>query len=401
MKVIDMDIKELMPYKRNPRKNDGAVEAVANSIKEFGFYVPIVVDRNNEIICGHTRLKAAKKLKMKKVPVIRAEDLTPEQVKAFRIADNSVSEFAEWDISLLDGELKDILNIDMADFGLSLGADNELLVWDEGTGEQMTAQEYEKKEAEYQAKQIIGESNTEPEFEDNNEMFETVVVNPLDNIELCLFDGVGEYGIPELEAVETFEETPFITWAEFFNQEVKENRGGHGVHFFVDDYRFQNVWRNIDRYIPELLQMKYVITPDFSTYRNLPKAMRVWNHYRNMWVGAYIQKKAKEAGAGVQVIPNLLHYPQGEGWVLDGVPVGGVVAFSSVGTKNNDEDFQSMIDGYLRTYEKIKPSTVLWFGQVPEGIPGNIIRQNTFIDRYDELHKRQKEERKNGKVSSV
>lgn len=101
MKIIDMDIKELKPYKRNPRKNDGAVEAVANSIKEFGFYVPIVVDRNNEIICGHTRLKAAKKLKMKKVPVIRAEDLTPEQVKAFRIADNSVSEFAEWDISYL------------------------------------------------------------------------------------------------------------------------------------------------------------------------------------------------------------------------------------------------------------------------------------------------------------
>lgn len=400
MQIEYMKITDLKPYKRNPRKNDKAVDVVANSIKEFGFKVPIVIDSKREIICGHTRLKAAKKLKLKTVPVIRADDLNDEQVKAFRIADNTSSEFAEWDFNLLDSEIKDIFNIDMSGLGLTLNENKELLLFDEDTNEEITVPEFEKKEAEYQSKQVLGDP-LEPEFEDKNEMFETVIANPLDNIELCLFDGVGEYNIPQLEAVKTFEETDFITWAEFFNAEVKENRGKYGVHFFVDDYRFQNVWRNIDRYIPDLLQMKYVITPDFSTYRNLPKAMKVWNHYRNQWIGAYIQKKAKEQGASVQVIPNLLHYPEGEGWVLDGVPVGGVVAFSSVGTKNNDEDFQSMIDGYLRTYEKIKPSTVLWFGQVPEGIPGNIIRQNTFIDRYDELHKRQKEERKNGKVSSV
>lgn len=171
------------------------------------------------------------------------------------------------------------------------------------------------------------------------------------------------------------------------------------MHFFVHDYRFQNVWRNINSYLPDLLKMRYVITPDFSTYRNLPKAMRIWNHYRNMWIGAYIQEKAKESGSKVQVIPNLLHYPKGEGWVLDGIPKGGVVAYSSVGTKNNDYDYNLMIEGWLRTYEAIKPSVVLWFGQVPSGIPGNIIRQNTFIDRYDELHARQKAEkeaRKNG-----
>lgn len=96
-KIVMMDVKDLIPYDKNPRKNKGAVDAVANSIKEFGFKVPIIVDKNNVIITGHTRLKAAKRLKMKEVPVIKADDLTEEQVKAFRIADNKTGELAEWD----------------------------------------------------------------------------------------------------------------------------------------------------------------------------------------------------------------------------------------------------------------------------------------------------------------
>lgn len=209
MQIEHMKITDLKPYKRNPRKNDKAVDIVANSIKEFGFKNPIIIDSNNEIICGHTRLKAAKKLKLKTVPVIRADDLTDEQVKAFRIADNTSSEFAEWDFNLLDGEIKDIFNIDMADFGLTLSDNNDLLLFDEETNEEITVPEFEKKEAEYQSKQVLGDP-LEPEFEDKNEMFETVIANPLDNIELCLFDGVGEYNIPQLEPCKSFEQTDFI-----------------------------------------------------------------------------------------------------------------------------------------------------------------------------------------------
>lgn len=103
--IVYKDIEELIPYVNNPRDNSGAVDAVASSIKNFGFKVPIVVDRGNEIVTGHTRLLAAKKLGMKKVPVIVADDLTQNEVKAFRLADNKVGELAQWDLEALENEL--------------------------------------------------------------------------------------------------------------------------------------------------------------------------------------------------------------------------------------------------------------------------------------------------------
>ena len=117
MKIVEKNINELVMYENNPRKNDEAVKYVANSIKEFGFKVPIIVDKDNVIVAGHTRLKAAKQLKMDKVPCIVADDLTEEQIRAFRLADNKVAEFAEWDVPKLDLELMDIDNIDMIILG--------------------------------------------------------------------------------------------------------------------------------------------------------------------------------------------------------------------------------------------------------------------------------------------
>lgn len=116
MQIVEKKIIELKAYEKNPRKNDNAVGPVAESIKEFGFKVPIIVDKDNVIVAGHTRLRAAKKLGMKTVPCIVADDLTPAQIKAFRLADNKVSEFAEWDIDLLTSELKEI-DFDMDLFG--------------------------------------------------------------------------------------------------------------------------------------------------------------------------------------------------------------------------------------------------------------------------------------------
>lgn len=108
MKINMVGVGQLKPYANNPRKNDNAVEMVAESIKSFGFKVPIIIDKNNEIIAGHTRLKAAMLLNMEEVPCIVADDLTKEQIKAFRIADNKVSEFAEWDWQKLEIEIEDI-----------------------------------------------------------------------------------------------------------------------------------------------------------------------------------------------------------------------------------------------------------------------------------------------------
>lgn len=118
MKIVNKNVDDLIPYVNNPRKNDAAVDAVASSIKNFGFKVPIIVDSENEIVAGHTRLKAALKLGMKEVPCIVADDLSKAKIKAFRLADNKVAELAEWDVELLMAELEEIGNaVDMEDFG--------------------------------------------------------------------------------------------------------------------------------------------------------------------------------------------------------------------------------------------------------------------------------------------
>ena len=119
-RLIEKKVSNLKEYKNNPRKNDKTVGYLKNSIRDFGFKVPLVIDKDDVIVCGHTRLKAAKALKMKKVPCIIADDLTEEQVKAFRLADNQVTGLSTWDDGLLDAELE-ALGIDMSAYGFSLG----------------------------------------------------------------------------------------------------------------------------------------------------------------------------------------------------------------------------------------------------------------------------------------
>lgn len=131
MDIEYLGLSDIKPYEKNPRKNDQAVDAVASSIREFGFKNPIIVDKDNVIIAGHTRLKAAEKLGLSEVPVIRAEDLTEEQVKAFRLADNKVSELADWDLALLDEELAKITGVDMEQFGFEGDALETLKAQDE------------------------------------------------------------------------------------------------------------------------------------------------------------------------------------------------------------------------------------------------------------------------------
>ena len=116
MEVQEMRLDQIRPYKNNPRKNDEAVEAVANSIREFGWKQPIVVDADGVIIVGHTRYKAAQMLGLKTVPVLVADDLSDDKVKAYRLADNKTNELAEWDLSALEMELEHI-NMDMEQFG--------------------------------------------------------------------------------------------------------------------------------------------------------------------------------------------------------------------------------------------------------------------------------------------
>lgn len=123
MKIVMMPPEDLIPYEYNPRRNDKAVDVVVRSIQEFGFRVPIIVDADHVIICGHTRRLAALELGLDEVPVTIANDLTEEQIKAYRLADNRVAELAGWDEQLLKEELAKIKGVDLS----GLGFDGEML----------------------------------------------------------------------------------------------------------------------------------------------------------------------------------------------------------------------------------------------------------------------------------
>lgn len=146
MNIIEKHISDLRAYENNPRNNVDAVDKVAASIEEFGFKVPIIIDGDGVIIAGHTRLLAAKSLGMKKVPCIVADDLTPEQVKAFRLADNKVAEYSTWDFQKLNIELEELKDFEMKDFGFyNVGSEDDFSsIFDEPSQKKSEESESEK-----------------------------------------------------------------------------------------------------------------------------------------------------------------------------------------------------------------------------------------------------------------
>lgn len=162
-------------------------------------------------------------------------------------------------------------------------------------------------------------------------------------------------------------------------QRVKRIGGGKGVHFFLDDYQFNVLWNNINKYINILSQFKYVMSPDFSTYTDFPKTIQIYNHYRKHWVGAYLQS------AGIQVIPTISwSTPDSFQWCFDGEPEGGTIAVSSVGTANSKAKKELFLTGYNAMIERLNPEIILFYGKVPEECKGNIINIKAFQDKWKE-----------------
>lgn len=124
MNIVEKKLGELQPYENNPRKNDNAVPYVAESIKRYGFKVPIVIDKDGVIVAGHTRYLASIELGLETVPCIVADDLNEEQIKEFRLVDNKTSEFAGWDFDMLETELQE-LDFDAEVFGFEINIEDE------------------------------------------------------------------------------------------------------------------------------------------------------------------------------------------------------------------------------------------------------------------------------------
>lgn len=185
-----------------------------------------------------------------------------------------------------------------------------------------------------------------------------------ENLNKAIYAGAGEYGIPALDAVRAGADN----WISFNFAKTCEEPEIHGVHFFLDDYQFNRVWTQPDAYIKKLRQFQAVMTPDFSTYTDFPKAIQIYNHYRKHWLGAYWQER------GITVIPTISWSdPDSYEWCFDGEPRGSTVAVSSVGTQASRETAELFLMGYREMLTRLEPAEIILYGAVPDGCEGNII----------------------------
>ena len=195
-----------------------------------------------------------------------------------------------------------------------------------------------------------------------------------ENLQKRIFDGVGQYGIPQIKPVRYKE----CEWLGFNYARSEKDSSGKGVHFFLDDYQFNSVWQSPDKYLDMFRQFTHVMSPDFSTYTDFPKAIQIYNHYRKHWVGAYLQEN------GVDVIPTISRsMPDSFEWCFDGEPEGGAVAASSVGVANSKEKKGLFMAGYNEMLVRLRPETILFYGNVPEECCGNIIQIQPFHKRFE------------------
>lgn len=199
-----------------------------------------------------------------------------------------------------------------------------------------------------------------------------------ENLDKAIFQGVGKYGIPEIypDSIEIHK----IQWIPFNYAKTTKDGAGKGIHFYLDDYQFARVWNRPDDYIPLLQRFEAVCTPDFSQYTDMPEAMRIYNHYRKHWLGAYWQMH------GIKVIPTICwSTPDSYEWCFDGEPTNGIISISSVGTQQNKESKRLFERGCRETIERLNPSQILWYGICPEEFDWNVVK---IEPHYKEIERR-------------
>lgn len=315
--IILIDIDEITPYEKNARKNDKAVKYVAESIRQFGFRQPIILDKDKVVICGHTRLKGAKKLGLEKVPCIIAEDLTEEQVKAYRLADNKVAEKAEWDFDLLNAEIEELTGFDFEALGFEFVEEEE------------------------------------PKEKKNERLRTDEAYNlPYVDLERC----EGKYQMPMIDREEHIPDSLMG-----FNYALSSKDKSSGVHFYVDDYQFERMWVEPQKYIDVLSAYDCVLTPDFSLYMDMPYSMKVWNVFRSRLIGQMCQD------AGLTVIPTVSWAEEATfDFCFDGLPENGVLSISTVGVKNSPEAMEIWKAGVTELLKRKKPKALLVYGGAVE-----------------------------------
>lgn len=197
-----------------------------------------------------------------------------------------------------------------------------------------------------------------------------------ENFNVEQFPTEGEYSIPILEPYD-YEPTEFIGFN--FARSAK-NKSEKGLHFFVDDYQFERLWREPLKHINLIGEFHSIMTPDFSLYTDFPKALQIYNHYRKMWLGALWQSY------GYKVIPTIAWSDKDSfAWCFSGVPKCATVAVSSVGTQQSKDTKQAFLDGWNEMLKRLEPETVIFHGNVPKECNANIIRIKSFSEKFKEV----------------
>lgn len=170
-----------------------------------------------------------------------------------------------------------------------------------------------------------------------------------------------KWNIPEIKGVEELDESIEFIGFNYAKTFDKANKTNFGIHFFLDDYQFNRLWNNPDKYIDMLKRFKCLLSPDFSMYTDYPKAMQLWKHYQKHWVGAYLERK------GIKIIPTIgWSDHESYKWCFEGEPKNSIVAISSIGTQRYEESKRLFLDGYAEMKRKLKPRKVLFWGNIPK-----------------------------------
>ena len=200
-----------------------------------------------------------------------------------------------------------------------------------------------------------------------------------ENLNIRNYIGEGKYEIPQMSAAEY----KVDNWISFNYALGCDEPEKHGVHFFVDDYQFIRLWTDPKKYIEKLKKFQAVCTPDFSMYSDFPKAVKIFNHWRKHWIGAFWQEN------GINVIPTVdWNRDENYGWCFDGDPVGGQVAISTVGVKRSEQSLKLFEAGYTEMKRRLKPSQIIIYGEVLDICKDdNIIPVQTFVSKFRNMDK--------------
>ena len=322
LKIEYVPAADLVPYSGNAKAHPAEqIEQIKASIAEFGFNDPIAVWKGNEIIEGHGRLLAAQEMGLDKVPVVRLDDLTDEQRRAYTLVHNKLTMNTDFDAEMLGQELDSISDIDMEAFGFDISDfDDDAQDFDDGGW--------------------YGD-----ERERTNDAY--------------------NLGIDALaEKTGDFWQMPVIKCDDFvpddlvgFNFAKTNERKDVGIHFYVDDYQFERIWNAPEKYLDVLSQYDCILSPDFSLYMDMAMPVKIWNIYRSRLIGNYYQRN------GIKVIPTVSWAePDTFRFCFEGIPKGSIVSVSTVGVKRDKEALKIWQEGMQAMMDTINPRTVLVYG---------------------------------------